>query len=188
MCEPTTIMMAASTGMSVLSQVQAGQTAKAQANMQADQQDYAASVEQSNALKTADLIRRAGRRQVGAANAGYAGAGVKVGEGSSLEAERYIDQNVQHDAFQALLDGDRRARGLQTDAKLMRINGQQQEAAGYMNAFGTALGGAAQGMKASGWRTAGPGFSGTQKSAPIVDASTRSGSTISGLPSISNFA
>jgi len=163
----------AMTGLNAFQQVQAGKYAKAQAGLAAAQADYQAQVEQDNALKTAEVIRRAGRKQVGQANAAFAGAGVKVGEGSAAEVERDITQGYEHDAFQALLEGGRRARGLQTDAELTRIDGSMRETAGYVNAVGTVLGGTYGALRASGWRTAGPGFSGGQAPAPVVDKSWR---------------
>ena len=122
--------------MNVFNQVQGGRLAKGQADLQAQQAEYAAQVENANALKTAGIIRRNGDRQVGAANAAYAGAGVKVGEGSALETEGQIYQNTERDAYQALLDGGRRARGLQTDATLTRIDGSMKQSAAYVNAAG----------------------------------------------------
>ncbi len=168
-------LTAAVTGMNAMNQVQQGRYAKAQAGLQAAMSDYQAQVEQDNALKTAEIIRRAGRKQVGQANAAFAGAGVKVGEGSAAEVERDITQGYEHDAFQALLEGGRRAAGLRLDGQLTRINGDMQETAGYVNAVGTVLGGMYQGMKSNGWRTGGPGFSGQQAPAPVVDKSIRVG-------------
>lgn len=163
------------TGMTAFNNVQQGRYAKAQAGLQAAMSDYQAQVEQDNALKTAEIIRRAGRKQVGQANAAFAGAGVKVGEGSAAEVERDITQGYEQDAFQAILEGNRRARGLQTDAAMERAQGRMAQAAGYVNAVGTVLGGAYQGMKSNGWRTGGPGFSGQQAPAPVVDKSIRVG-------------
>jgi hypothetical protein len=150
-----------------LNQINASQYAKGQAELKAGQMEYLSQVEQDNALKTAEIIRRAGRRQVGQANAAYAASGVVVGEGSAGETEAQIRQDVEHDAFQALLEGNRRGRGLQVGASMSRADGAAQAAAGYVNAAGTALGGVYQGMRANGWRTAGPGFSGTQAPAPV---------------------
>lgn len=163
------------TGMTAFNNVQQGRYAKAQAGLQAAMSDYQAQVEQDNALKMAEIIRRAGRKQVGQANAAFAGAGVKVGEGSAAEVERDITQGYEQDAFQAILEGNRRARGLQTDAAMERAQGRMAQAAGYVNAVGTVLGGAYQGMKSNGWRTGGPGFSGQQAPAPVVDKSIRVG-------------
>jgi len=160
-------VLVAVTGMTAFNNVQQGRYAKAQAGLQAAMSDYQAQVEQDNALKTAEIIRRAGRKQVGQANAAFAGAGVRVGVGSASDVEREITQNYEHDAFQALLEGGRRAFGLQLDSELTRINGRMQAAAGGVNAVGTVLGGTYGAMRANGWRTAGPGFSGTQAPAPV---------------------
>ncbi|HON29427.1 MAG TPA: hypothetical protein PLN11_00090 [Ottowia sp.] len=154
-------------------QVQAGRWSKAQADANAAQADYQAQLEQDNALKSAELIRRAGRNQVGQTVAAYAGAGAKVGEGSALEAERQVNQDVEHDAFQAILEGGRRARGLRTQAELTRIDGHMKQTAANVSAVGTVMGGAYGALRASGWRTAGPGFSGTQAPAPVEDRSIR---------------
>lgn len=157
----------AMTGMNAFNQIQQGRTAKAQAGNQAAMADYQAKVEQENALKTAEVIRRAGRRQVGQAVAAFAGAGVKVGEGSAGEVERDITQGYEDDAFQALLDGGRRASGLRLDGQLTRIDGSQKQAAAYVNAAGTVLQGVGQYARATGWTTKGPagwdagGFNGT---------------------------
>jgi len=166
-------VMVGVTAFSAINQYQQGQVANAQAGLKGQALDYAAGVEQQSALETARLIRRAGRKQVGAANAAYAAAGVQVGEGSALETERQIGQDVEHDAFQALLDGNRRARGLHTDATMTRIGGEMQQSAATVNAVTTLASGAYQSMRSNGWRTAGPGFSGTQAPAPVVDYSRR---------------
>lgn len=161
------------TGFNAFQQVQSGNLAKGQADLAAGQLEYQGNVERDNALETARLIRRAGRQQIGQTDAAYAGAGVKVGEGSAAEVERQQYQDVEHDAFQAILEGNRRARGMDTQADLTRIDGRMRQQAGYVNAVGTVLNGAYQGMRANGWRTAGPGFSGTQAPAPVVNRDTR---------------
>jgi hypothetical protein len=136
---------------SALSQINAGKYAKGQSDLQAQQSEYQAAAEQKAALNTAAIIRRAGRRQLGQATAAYASAGVQVGEGSAGEVERQITQDVEHDAFQTILQGDRRALGLRTDATLMRIDGKSKETAGYVNAVGTLLSTGAQAY--GGWKT-----------------------------------
>lgn len=163
------------TATSAFGQIQSGRYAKGVAGVQASEMDYRAQVENDNALKTAALIQRAGARQVGQTNAAYAGSGVVVGQGSAGAVEQEVTQNVQHDAFQALLEGSRRARGMETQADLTRIDGGMRQTAGNVNAVGTVLGGVYQGMKNNGWRTnGGPGFSGGQAPAPVTDLSTYS--------------
>jgi hypothetical protein len=140
-------------GMNAFGQVQQGRIAKAQAGMQAASLDYQAKGEMDAATKYAEVIRRAGRKQIGATVAAYAGAGVKVGEGSAGEVEGQVQKDVEHDAFQALLDGGRRASGLRTDATMLRIQGKNAERAGVVNAVGSVLGGFAKGAQANGWNT-----------------------------------
>lgn len=141
------------TGLSAFSQYEQGQYAAGQSRLQAKQADFQAQIENDAAMKTAEIIRRAGRRQAGAANAAYAAAGVKVGQGSAAEVEQDIYQNSEQDAFQALLEGSRRARGLRTNATLMRADAQQQSAAGVVNAVATAIGGYTDYQRAKGWKT-----------------------------------
>lgn len=162
------------TGFNAFQNIQAGKYAQGQANLSAMQLEYQGKIERETALETARVIRRAGRKVLGQATAAYAGAGVKVGEGSASEVERQITQDVEHDAYQAILEGNRRARGMETQGALTRIDGDLRARAGYVNAIGTVLGGGYQAMRANGWRTAGPGFSGTQAPAPVTDLSTYS--------------
>ena len=160
------------TGFNAISQIQAGRFANQQAGVQAQWSEFQADVEKQNALETARVIRRAGHRQQAAANAGYAAAGVQVGQGSADDVEREIGANTEHDTYQALLEGSRRGSGLQTQASFTRIQGSMAQTAGMVNAAGTALGGTYSAMRANGWRTAGPGFSGTQAPAPLEDRNT----------------
>lgn len=154
-------------------QVQAGKYANGQAKLQGQQLDYQAQVENDNAMKTAAIIRRAGRKQVGQANAAYGASGVVVGQGSAGDVEQEIRRDVEHDAFQALLEGSRRASGMSTQADLTRIDGGMRQTAGYVNAVGSALAGGYQAMRNNGWRTSGgPGFSGGQAPAPVTDLSS----------------
>lgn len=158
-------------------QVQQGRLAKLQADGQAQQLDYQAKVENENALKTAAIIRKAGKRQVAQTVEGYAGAGVKVGEGSAGEVEQQVTKNVEHDAYQAILDGSRRASGLETDATFTRADGVSRQSAADIAASSTIMSSSFRGMRANGWRTGGnPGFSGQQAPAPVTDLSRPRGS------------
>lgn len=154
-------------GLNAFQQVQGGNAARAGANVQGDQLDYQARIEQENALKMAAIIRRAGQRQMGQARGALAASGVKVDEGSALDIQQQIQHDSEGDAFQALLEGSRKARGLQVDAASVRAGGRLAQAAANVNAFGTILGGGYQAMRSNGWRTNGPGFSGGQQPAPI---------------------
>lgn len=160
-------------GMQAYGQYQQGVNARRSANNQALQSDYLAELEHDAGVAQAKIIRREGRRAIGSATAAYAGAGVKVDQGSAAEVQREMQMNVEKDAFQAILEGDRRGRGYQVDSVMARTSGDLAQAAGVVNAVTTMAGGAYSGLRASGWRSKGPGFSGTQSAAPVVDLSTR---------------
>lgn len=163
-------------GASALGQIQSGRTAKAQAGLQAQALEAQGRQEEQAALETARVIRRAGHKVQSAATAAYAGAGVRVDSGSAQAVQEQIGQDVEHDAFQTILEGKRRALGLGTEASLRRTDGMLAQSAAYVNAAGTVLGGAYKGMVANGWRSGGgPGFSGTQAAAPVTDRSTYRG-------------
>lgn len=140
------------TAFNTFSQIQQAGFQEKQTALQASQLEYKAKQERQTAETMASLIRKAGRRQVGQTLTAYAGAGVKVGDGSALEAERQINQNVETDAFQTLLMGERAAAGLELDAKLMKINASLAKKSSYVLAGSNA----AQSMMSrggSGWKT-----------------------------------
>lgn len=150
-------------------QFEAGQNQRRLYNNQALQADYQAQLEHEAGQQQARVIRREGQRAVGAATAGYAASGVMVDSGSAVETQRDITHAAEHDAFQAILDADRRSRGQRLEAVNARESGNMASAAGLLNAATTLATGSYNGMKASGWRSRGPGFSGTQAPAPVVD-------------------
>lgn len=146
-------------GANAFNQVQGGKWQKAQGDLQAMQADYQAKQERQAAAGMAEIIRRNGRRQVGAATAAFAGSGVKVGEGSAGEVERDITQAVEQDAFQTLLTGSRRGAALELEGKVARIGGKLALRASYMQAANTLAQGVAQGAKWKTPQTVGDGLS-----------------------------
>jgi hypothetical protein len=74
---------------------------------------------------------------------------------------------VQQDAFQAILSGDRQARGMQLDAVTARTQGSMARTAGRISAATSLMSSAASGLKSSGWRSNGPGYANTQAPAPV---------------------
>jgi hypothetical protein len=154
-------------GVQVFSSLAGGVDAKGRADLQAQQLTYQGQLAEAEALQTAKIIRKAGRRQVGASNAAYSGVGVKVGEGSAAVLEAETITGVEHDAFQAILEGKRKGLGMQTQAGILRVDGKAAQAASIANGMTSALGSYYQGQRASGWRTKGPGYSGTQAPAPV---------------------
>lgn len=172
MCNPMA-MMIAGTGMQVSGQISAGRTAEANARLDAADMDYQAAMERDNAQLQARSYRREGRAIRGQTLGAIAASGVKIGEGSALDAEREVMTNAETDAELAILRGEQTGRGLNTRATLTRMAGRQARRAANMQAFNTLLSAGAQGMQASGWRAKGPGFSGQQAPAPVIDKSTR---------------
>lgn len=144
-------VMVAVTGSKMLGQITEGNTAEAMANNQALALSYQADAERTAAERTATLIRRAGRRQAGAANAAFAGAGVKVGQGSAATVEAEIIRGSESDAFQAILEGKRRGNSLDTEAQMTRISGDMARQAGYVGAVNSALDAYGNWSRASGW-------------------------------------
>src|SRR5689334_2900478 len=140
------------TGFQVLNQINQGRYAAGQSELQAQQDDYQATVANHDAMQTAKIIRRAGAKQIGEVNTGYASAGVQVGEGSAGLVEGQLRQDVEHDAFQAILEGGRRARGFETDAAFSRANATAQRWGAAGNAGATTLAGGYQASRQSGWR------------------------------------
>lgn len=139
---------AISIGGSLMQGDQAKQSGKIQ-NIFAQSQ---ARIEEFQALETAKIIRRAGKKAVGAANSAYAGAGVKLGEGSAADVEQEIVSGVEHDAFQAILEGSGRARGARQAGEIALQQGRDANAAAMNQAAGTAL--MAYGKKnPGGWKT-----------------------------------
>ncbi len=132
---------------------ESGKTAKAQGALQKQADDYQATIEEANGNSVAAIIRRAGKRTVGAANAAYAGAGVKVGEGSAGVVEGQIEQDVEHDAYQAILEGNRRGRGMRVQGQQAVTAGRLRAGAAYVNATASAMSSVSR--AGGGWKTAG---------------------------------
>lgn len=144
MCNPIALM-AGSAGMSVMGSIQQGEASKQMADAQAQQMDYSARVARDDALAQAQLIRKQQRFAVASSDVAAAGSGVVVGEGSAGEADRQIYQDSEHDAFMAILNGDRRARGQEIEASLTRTAGANAEKSALLQGLST-------GMMA-GWKT-----------------------------------
>lgn len=148
-------------------QVQQGKNANKLAGAQAGLLDYQAQVERQAAMQEAQNIREDAREVQGAARTQYAASGVKVDTGTAALVNEEIVRRSELDAFTAILEGNRRGRNLETEAAGVRSQGKQAQRAGYAQAAGTLLQGSFNSMKASGWRSRGPGFSGTQAPAPV---------------------
>jgi hypothetical protein len=121
----------------------------------ADQELYDADAAEKQGQNQAALIRRAGKRVLGQQRAGYAASGVQVGEGSAGEVERETVVDTEHDAFQAILSGQRQALALRTQAKLQKIQGK---AALTSTLIDPLMSGGGAGNVMSGWKTYKPTY------------------------------
>jgi hypothetical protein len=165
MCNPALVLVSA--GMQAYGTLQQGKAAQGQANQAAQQDELSAYYEREAADAEAANIRKVGRIQRGETLAATAASGVKIGEGSALDAEREVLQNSEHDATMALLTGARRSTALKDQAALTRKAGRRARAAAGITAATSLLQSGSNFANASGWRSSGPGFSGTQAPAPV---------------------
>ena len=162
MCDPLT-MIVASAGVQAVGSVAQGRAAKSQAYGEARQMEYQAAVERDNAAAEAGMIRRMGERARGETLAGVVASGLKIGEGSALDAERQVMEDTEIDAQLALLTGDRTARSLKASASQRRAAGRAASRAGYMQGVTSLLSAGARGLS--------PGAQ--QSPAPIIYRDTR---------------
>ena len=148
MCNPL-LLMAVSTGVSVIGQVQQGQAQKEAYNAQAQQTLNDAAYKADAAKAQAEKIRKAGRAQVGEANASLAASGVKLGEGTALEVQKTITTNAEEDALSAMLSGKRITQSAQQEADLLGTAGD--------NAVNSSVLGAGATLLKAGWKVSAGG-------------------------------
>lgn len=174
MCNKWTgLLLGGQAGFSAGSQIDAGKAAASESIEQARQLSQQAGAAQDAANAQAELIRRAARRQAAEAAAALAGSGVSVDAGTPLVINTEIQRGAESDALMTILGADRESSALQYESEALGKRAQAQRKAGYMNAMNSLLQSGANAMSASGWRSSGPGFSGTQAPAPISNRSIR---------------
>jgi hypothetical protein len=139
MCDPVTMMMIASTTMTVGSTLAQGSAANKQAKFQAQQAEQQARNEGVTAAQRAEKIRRMGRQQQSEARAALAGSGVDVGQGSALVIDKQIGVDSQSDAMTELLNGTQRSNTLNDEAGAMRIAGESVKSSALLSALGSAI-------------------------------------------------
>lgn len=167
MCDPVTMIAGAGAGLNLLGGVAQGRVADRQARSAAAESEYQAAAALDDARAEAANIRRAGDQQRGATLAGIAASGVKIGEGSTLDAEREVMQQAARDEYMTILTGQRQADAYRRQASNQRAAGRDARRAANIGAFSSLLSAGGSFAKASGWRSNGPGFSGTQAPAPV---------------------
>lgn len=153
MCDPVTMTFAAVSAVGAVSQ---GMAAKQAADGQAKQYELQAATERDNAQAEAEQIRRAGSAARGNTLAALAGAGVTVGQGSALEAERKVVDDYTADEYMAILTGERRGRAMQETAKQTRRAGRDAMRSGFINAGTSLLSAGARGLRAGGTQAPAP--------------------------------
>lgn len=132
-------MMAISTGVSVLGQIQQGQAKQEASNANAQEQATQAAQEQVAAQEEARRIRKAGEKQAGAARAALAASGVVVDQGSAININEDIYQRSESDAQQILLTGKRRSDALNRQSSQSINAGQNAVTGSLLSAGATAL-------------------------------------------------
>ncbi len=152
MCDPVTltVLTVGTTLLGAYSQVQAGKQDQAWANYQAAQGEADARAERSGAQVEAERIRKLGKKQVAEAEATFAGSGVDINSGTSLDINRDITAGAEEDASLAILGGNDRAARMDQQAAADRMGGASARRAGNINAATTLLQGAASVSK--GWK------------------------------------
>ncbi|WP_052473444.1 hypothetical protein [Sulfuritalea hydrogenivorans] len=154
-------LMTAGTVLSIGGQINQGQQQREMYNTQAQQSINDAAYRADAAKSQAEKIRKAGRAQVGEANASLAASGVRLGEGTPLEVQKTITQNSEEDALSAILSGQRATAAAQQEAQLLGKAGDNAVANSYTKAVGTVLQSGATVM--GGWKRSGlaRGYDGT---------------------------
>ena len=125
MCTGIEIAALAGTAMSAGGSLMGGRDAK-HAGKIAGEGEFA------DAVAQAKQIRRAAARSRSATQAGYAGAGIDVSQGTPLLADAELVRLSEEDALNTILSGSNRRRAL-------KGGGQVAQQASYFNAASTAL-------------------------------------------------
>lgn len=140
-----TIALGALAGSSVLGAIGSVSQGNQQAQLasaQAQQLENQAAGERDAALASAERIRRAGRRTQGEAEAAYAASGVSVGTGTPVRVNEQIGLDSETDAYMAILEGERRGRTLDYEARAARQAAKNSQASGGGGALTSILGAA----------------------------------------------
>lgn len=173
MCDPVTMSIVALSAGAVTAAGQM-QSANAQADAQVAQGKAIAEQagqQQDAANAQADRIRTAAKRQAAEAAAAFSASGVSVDAGTPLKVEQQIQQGGASDALMTILSAERSGATSMRESAALGASAKATRSAGRTQAFGTLMSSAASAASASGWRSNGPGFSGTQAPAPIVNRS-----------------
>lgn len=169
MCNPLAFV-AVATALTAYGQHQQAQAQQDSAEAQGQNVATQAGQQQDAATAEAERIRSAARRQRAEAAAAYAASGVSVGEGSAVKIDQEIARGGSLDALNTIISGGREADTLSRESAAFGKAASAARRAGTTQMFATVMSSGSSAMSASGWRANGPGFSGGQAPAPIVNA------------------
>jgi hypothetical protein len=133
MCTGIEIAALAGTAMSVGGSLMGGRDAKKAGKL-------AGEAEFAEALVTAKQIRREARRSRSATQAGYAGAGIDVSEGTPLIADTELARLSEEDALNTILMGSQRRSALKKGGQVAQRAGQFNAATTALSAYGNVRG------------------------------------------------
>jgi len=153
MCTGMELLMIGGSAFSALGQITQGSQQKQMYHDQAQATVNNAAIEADSYTAQAEKIRKAGKTQVGEANAALAASGVKIGQGSALEVEKNIRTNVEQDALSAILSGTRTTTAAQQESKMLQKAGSNAQTNAMFGVGSTVLSAGAEYVK-SGWKKA----------------------------------
>jgi len=136
--------------------IEQGKTLAAQAGQELD----AANAE-------AQARRDAARYRQGEATAALAASGVSVADGTPLVIAQDIWKQSESDALNTIINGGRRSSYLEKQGVAAAKAAKDQAQATRIQTVSSIMQMGANAATAGGWRSAGPGFSGTQAPAPV---------------------
>lgn len=176
MCGPIALAVMAGTAvLGAYGQMQAADAAADAQEAQGRSIAQQAGRDQDVAIAQAERIREAARRQAAEATAMFSASGVSAERGTPLKVNERITFGGEVDALNTILGADRSARTSDEEARALGRQARATRGAGRTQAVASLMSSVATAATASGWRSAGPGFSGTQAPAPISDRSVRIG-------------
>ena len=136
--------LAASAAVGTVGSIYAGGQAAAAAEGQANIAAQNARTAQMQANAREDQQRRSSALQLGEQRAGAAQSGFDSGTGSFAELQGQSAGNAELDALTARYTGQLQSLSLQNEASGLRRQASASRTQGYLNAFGTLVGGAAK--------------------------------------------
>ena len=149
MCEMMTIstmLMAGKSAVNAYSSYQSGQSEKQAADYNAKMMEQSAQDTIQRGADSAAEHRQKVKKMISSQVVGYAASGVDPNTGTPLDVGVETAGMGELDALRIVNNAQREAWGLNTQASLVRYRGKMAGRAGTMNAVGSILGGASEGV------------------------------------------